>query len=179
MGTAGDAEAQVARDRATESPVVALGRLVGDFRLQQRVPFVGGSLGEIADRSGDRVSSVERTLGAARHLDPFDIEQVRRDTVRADGVYAIHVRRHRQVRVGLTGQARADTANDGSLADLLAVVAELQTRNKLLDVVRVGHAELFDHLLGERGHGERHIEKAFFPFLRRDDDLFDVPVCGA
>ena len=78
--------------------------------------------------------------------------------------------------MGLPGESRADAADDRSLADLLAVVPELQTRHKLLDVVRVGHAEFLDHLFAERGHGERHVEQSFLPLFRGDDDLFDEPV---
>ena len=56
------------------------------------------------------------------------------------------------------------------------VAGELQARNELLEDFVAGHAEFLEHVLAERGHGDRHREDVLLEVLGRDDDDFVDPV---
>ena len=184
-----DSEGHVLVHRAAEGDVQALRRLIGQFREHIRVPVEGRALAVEVNGAGDGVSAIQGALRAACHLNALDVEQVRRQPEGVDGVDAVDVDGHGQVRVQFARALRADAAN----GDALAVAAllqgrgpQLQPRHHLLQIEGIGHAEFLDHLFAERRQRQRHLERTLLPLFGRDDDLLDIGLvagvffrCGA
>ena len=176
--TAVDTKAQVVADRATPGDAVSLRKLVGEFRMHQHIPVVGGSSGEIADRPGNGVPTVQRALRTTRDFHPLQVEHIGRNAVDPERVDTIDIGGDRQVRDGLPRESRADAAYGRALTGLRALVLKLQAGNQLLQVIVTGHAEFFNHLVAERRHGDRYVEQVLFTFLGRHDYLLDDLLAG-
>lgn len=64
-----------------------------------------------AERAAGRIAAEQRALRPLQHLDPFDVEQGRAQTLRAAEIDAVNIDADARVAAGLVGVERHDAAN--------------------------------------------------------------------
>ena len=150
--------------------------MIGDLRDDQRIPLIGGFLGVIVDSAGDGVAAAHRPLGPTQHLNAFEVEQVRVQTVFGNREYAIDIGCDRlvarDVDAGIGPAAGGShAAHGGAVAVPPVGIAELQSRHELLQVHEVLDPQFLDLGVVQGRHAHRHLEDVLLAPFGGDDDL--------
>ena len=168
-GVGGQRAARVPADRPAGVNAALVRRVAADSGGEVHIPFFTGFARGHDQRTGDRVSTVQRALRTLHDLDLRDAGQFLVERIRIGLQHAVD----HQCKVGLGIPSRVDPADRDLHVARLGGLNLRNTGGQRDEVLRSLDARALDVALRERRDRRGHILDALFALSCRDDDLLE------
>ncbi len=143
----------------------ANGAVVAHGDLAFRALGVAGAAGDDVDHAGRGVLAEHRALRPFQHFDAFYLAKVAEADTVARAIDTVDHHANRRFQSGVVTD-RADAADAGGGGGFALGAGHGEAWHQHLQVLDVAHAGVFEQLLGQRGHRDRHVLHGFFALLR-------------
>ena len=164
-------DAQNAELRQVQDAARLGGAVIAGSEGQIAFELAGRLLRHDIDRAAQRITAIERALGATQDFDMVDIRHVGHVADRLGDEDAVDI--EADGRVPIRGRVDGDAAADGEVGFGLIAggLDQRDVRREALDAANVGDAAFLKIGRVERRHRDRHVAQLLLTALGRNDDF--------